>query len=148
MLTEISDERELAKLASNYITSDLAGYYAKSGTQEYEKFTPGEFAKLVRMIGDGTLSSRGAKEVLTAMAESGGDPAVLMEEKGLAQVSDPEAIRPAIQQVLAEHASVKADYLAGKEAAFKFLVGQVMRATRGAANPELLQQVLTEELGK
>lgn len=82
------------------------------------------------------------------MAEHGGDPEEIMQEKGLAQVSDPEAIRPAIQQVLADNASVKSDYLAGKETALKFLVGQVMRATKGAANPELLQKVLLEELGK
>lgn len=148
VLQEISDDRELAKIASNYITSDLAGYYAKSGTPEYEKITPQAFAKLVRMISEGQLSSRGAKEVLAVLAEAGGDPAAIMDEKGLAQVSDPEAIRPAIQQVLAENPAVKEDYLAGKEAAFKYLVGQIMRSTRGTANPELLQQVLTEELKK
>ena len=100
------------------------------------------------MIGSGDLSSRGAKEVLAVLAEKGGDPDAIVKEMGLAQVSDPEAIRPVVQAVLAEHAGVVEEYKAGKEASLKFLVGQAMKAAKGAANPALLQDVLIEEIGK
>jgi aspartyl-tRNA(Asn)/glutamyl-tRNA(Gln) amidotransferase subunit B len=145
-LTE--NNSSLLLLAVNYIVSDLGGYYAKSGTKEFEFVTPEEFVALIRMIQANELSSRGAKDVLVVMAEKGGDPKAIATEKGLLQVSDPEALRASIQEVIAANPEVVAEYKGGKEMLLKFLVGQAMKATKGAGNPAMIQELLVQELGK
>lgn len=134
-------------LAANYVISDLAGWYAKHGGEEYEHVTPEAFVALIRMVVGGSLSSRGAKDVLAVMAERGGDPQTIARESGLEQVSDPEALRAAIRSVLKEHANVLAEYKAGKEASLQFLIGQGMKATKGAGNPAIIRSIILEEAG-
>jgi aspartyl-tRNA(Asn)/glutamyl-tRNA(Gln) amidotransferase subunit B len=146
VLTEIANDTELIALASNYITSDLAGYYAKSGDLEYAHVTPRAFVELLRMVTESKLSSRGAKDVLALMASKGGEPAVLAKEKGLMQIADTEALRVVVQAVIAEHAGVADEYRAGKDAALQFLVGQAMKASKGAGNPGILRELFVQEL--
>lgn len=148
VLTEIAEAKQLIQLAANYLTSDLAGFYAKSELPEYENVAPKEFVALMRMIDSGSLSSRGGKEALLELAQNGGSIEVIVAERGLAQVSDPEALRKAVQDVIKEHAGPADEYRKGKEASLKFLVGQAMKATKGAGNPALLQSLLIEELAK
>jgi aspartyl-tRNA(Asn)/glutamyl-tRNA(Gln) amidotransferase subunit B len=146
VLTNISSDTALIPLAANYIVSDLGGYYAKTNGVEYENISPESFVALIRMVGENKLSSRGAKDVLAVMAESGGEPQAIADEKGLLQVSDPEALRTAIKGVLeANQASVE-EYKAGKESILQFLVGQGMKATKGAGNPTTIKDLLIEEL--
>jgi len=104
------------------------------------------FAELVRLVADGKLSSRGAKDVLALLLVEGGSPLALAEREGLLQQSDPEALRGIVQSVLVEHAGVAEEYRAGKEGVLQFLVGQAMKASRGAGNPALIRDLLIEEL--
>jgi aspartyl-tRNA(Asn)/glutamyl-tRNA(Gln) amidotransferase subunit B len=148
VLAELKLDAELTKLAVNYIVSDLGGYYAKAGTAEFEGMTPVSFVALMRMIGANELSSRGAKDVLLVMAEVGGDPKVIAEEKGMLQVSDPEALRAQVREVIAANPAVVEEYKAGKESVLQFLVGQGMKATKGAGNPGMLRELILEEISK
>ncbi|HYD92898.1 MAG TPA: Asp-tRNA(Asn)/Glu-tRNA(Gln) amidotransferase subunit GatB [Candidatus Paceibacterota bacterium] len=148
VLRVLENSERLAQLAANYITSDLAGYYAKSGTSEYEKISPEALAGLVRMLAENKLSSRGAKDALLVLAQEGGTPEAVVEARGLAQVSDRESLRPIVQEMLQEQAGVVEDYRKGKEVALKYLVGQAMKVTKGAGNPALLQELILEEVAK
>jgi aspartyl-tRNA(Asn)/glutamyl-tRNA(Gln) amidotransferase subunit B len=137
---ELENDAELVALGANYFISDLAG---EAGAIE-----PASFAKLIRMIRAAELSSRGAKDVLTVMRDQGGDPRAIAKKKGVLQVHDTEALRQAVLGVIEAHASVVADYKAGKEAALQFLVGQAMKVTKGSGNPALLHDLFVEELKK
>jgi aspartyl-tRNA(Asn)/glutamyl-tRNA(Gln) amidotransferase subunit B len=151
VLALTAEDSALTLLAANYIVSDLGGYYAKTGTTEFEHVTPEAFIELMRMIADGELSSRGAKDVLVLMAEGTSgtkSPKAIATEQGLLQVSDPEALRGTIREVLVANPDVVAEYKAGKDMLLKFLVGQAMKATKGAGNPTMLQELLIEEIGK
>jgi aspartyl-tRNA(Asn)/glutamyl-tRNA(Gln) amidotransferase subunit B len=146
VLEALGGDAALAKLAANYVVSDLGGIYAKSGAEEYAAFTPAAFAALVRMTAKGDLSSRGAKDVLAVMAAEGGEPEAIAKAKGLLQVHDPEALRAAVREVIGAHAAVAEEYKAGKEAALQFLLGQAMKATKGAGNPATLKELLAGEI--
>ncbi len=139
-------DADLLSLASNYIISDLAGWYAKSDGDEFTGLSPESFVELMRMVSSNDLSSRGAKDVLLKMLESGGKPKDIAEAAGLIQVSDTEALRVVVRGVLNEHAGVAAEFKAGKESSLQYLVGQAMKATKGAGNPSALKEVLLEEL--
>lgn len=136
-------EGKHAQRAANYFVSDLAGLTA-GGAES--KITPESFAKLVTLVAEGTLSSRGAKDTLFYMHERGGNPEEIARAEGLIQVSDAEALREAVQGVIAAHEAVAAEYRSGKEASLQFLVGQAMKAMRGAGNPETIKKLLLEEL--
>lgn len=136
----------LVLLAANYTTTDLAGLFAKKGMEEFERLAPEHFAALMHMIHADKLSSRGAKEVLAVMTEEGGHPEDIAKERGLLQVSDPEAMRAQVKAVIAEHEKAVVEYRAGKEASLQFLLGASMRAMKGAGNPAVLKELLVEEL--
>jgi len=148
VIDAIGDDANMRTLAVNYFVSDLAGIYAKSESAHDVKITPESFTKLMRMIDANELSSRGAKDALTILAAEGGDPADVAKAHGLVQVSDTESLRKAVQGVIAENEAVAAEYRAGKEALLQFLVGQAMKATKGAGNPGLIKELLVTELKK
>src|SRR3989344_164268 len=135
---ELTHDTALLSLAANYLVSDLAG--------ETGKITHDEFAKLMRMLAAGDLSSRGAKDLLVIMKESGGDPELLAQERGLIQVHDAGALRQAVRTVIEAHAKAADEYRGGKDAAFQYLVGEAMKVTGGAGNPSLLKKLLIQEL--
>lgn len=139
-------DEQLISLAVNYFVSDLAGIYAKA--EEEVKITAASFAKLMHMIHKNELSSRGAKDTLTHMATKGGDPEGIAKEHGLLQVSDTDALLKAVQGVILANEAVAAEYRAGKEASLQFLLGQAMKATKGAGNPGTLKELLITELKK
>jgi aspartyl-tRNA(Asn)/glutamyl-tRNA(Gln) amidotransferase subunit B len=105
-----------------------------------------QLGKLIDLIDDGTISGHLAKDVLAEMMTSGGDPAVIVEAKGLRQVTDSGAIEAAIDAVLAAQADKVAEYRAGRDKLYGFFVGQVMHATQGRANPALVNQLLKKKL--
>lgn len=140
------NDTALLKLATNYIISDVGGWYAKRDVAEFDTLTPDAFIALIRMAKDGEISSRGAKDALAVLLEEGGEPTEIVQRLGLAQVSDKESIRAAVLAVLEEHAGPASEYKAGKETALQFLVGQAMKATKGAGNPAVIREVLIEEL--
>jgi aspartyl-tRNA(Asn)/glutamyl-tRNA(Gln) amidotransferase subunit B len=108
--------------------------------------SPGQLAALIGRVADGSLSRSNAKEVLAAHVTSGRPVDTIIGELGLAQISDAGALRTAIDEVLASNPQAIADYRAGKGQAIGFLVGQVMKATRGQANAALVQAAIRERL--
>jgi len=157
--TVISEDRETAafyeavakgrdaKLAANWMTVELFGALNKMGkTLEESPVAPDQLGVLVGLIGDGTISGRIAKDVFADMVETGADPEKIIEEKGLRQVSDTGAIEAMIDTVLAENMDKVEEYRGGKDKLFGFFVGQVMKASKGQANPGMVNQLLKTKL--
>ena len=94
------------------------------------------------MIDSGVISGKIAKTVFEEMVEKGKAPEAIVQEKGLVQVADPDAIAEVVKEVLGDHAREVSDYKAGKTKLFGFFVGQVMKATRGKANPKMVNEIL------
>lgn len=136
------------KLLANWVITELFARLNKASlTISESPVSPTNLGMLVDCIADGTLSGRMAKDVFSEMFERGVGPAIIIEEKGLRQVSDTGAIDRAIDDVLAKNSDKAAEYRAGKDKLFGFFVGQVMKAMGGKANPALLNQRLKEKLG-
>jgi aspartyl-tRNA(Asn)/glutamyl-tRNA(Gln) amidotransferase subunit B len=146
VVTLVGENAQLLKLATNYIVSDIGGWYAKNESEEFSTLTPDALVSLMKMIEDGKLSSRGAKDALNVLLERGGEPEMIVQELGLLQVSDEGAIREVIRSVLAEHPGPAKEYREGKEAALQFLVGQSMKSMKGAGNPTVIKELLITEL--
>jgi aspartyl-tRNA(Asn)/glutamyl-tRNA(Gln) amidotransferase subunit B len=142
----LENNKGLVALAANYLVSDLAGVYAKTGGESYATLDPLMFAKLIRLAHTGDLSSRGAKDTLLILVEHGGDPETIAKEHGLMQVHDTTVLKEAIERVVAEESKAVDEYRAGKEAALQYLVGKSMKATRGAGNPTVLKDLIIEVL--
>ncbi len=105
-----------------------------------------DLARMVRLVDEGTISGKLAKTVFNEMMETGKGPDAIVKEKGLEQVSDTGALDAAVDEVLAVCAGQVEEYRAGKEKVFGFLVGQVMKATRGKANPQMVNEILRGKL--
>lgn len=135
------------KAASNWVMVELQGYLNAEGRSLAEvALAPTYLAEMLRLVDDGTISGKIAKEVFAEMCRSGKAPRAIIEEKGLVQISDEDALRAVAREVLAANPGPVADYRAGKKAALGFLVGQLMKATRGKANPGLANQLLADLL--
>jgi aspartyl-tRNA(Asn)/glutamyl-tRNA(Gln) amidotransferase subunit B len=136
-----------AKKIVNWIIADLFGLLNEAGVELGQcKISPPNLAGLVRLIDSGTISGKQAKLVLGEMFESGGDPAVIAEAKGLRQESDVSAIEDAVDQVIAANPEAAEKVRAGQTNTIGFLVGQVMRSTKGQANPALVNELLRAKL--
>ncbi len=147
--SELGHRMSLYSLASNYIISDLSGLMKeKSISINQIKISPEMFAKLINMTVKGDLSSRATKDVLKIMFDNGGDPEVIVKEKGLAQSSDDSFIKNIVEEVIKNNPTVAQDFKNGKENALQFLVGQGMKLSKGKANPGALQKLLKEKLGE
>ncbi len=144
----LKNKKELIALAANYIVSDLAGVYAKRGSEEYKHLDTEAFAKLIGLVDSRHLSSRGAKDTLLILVEKGGDPEAIAKEHGLIQSHDAEALRDAVKSTLVLETKAVEEYRAGKEAALQYLLGKAMKAAGGAGNPAILKDLIREELGK
>jgi len=135
------------KLVANWLLNDLLGNLSEVGKDiEDSPVSPKGLAELVRLIKEGTLSSKLAKEVLKEMVATGKDPNEVVEEKGLKQVSDEGQIRAFIEEVLKENPKEVERYRSGEEKVFGFLVGQVMKKAKGKANPQVVNKLLREML--
>ncbi len=106
-----------------------------------------DLARMVQMVDEGTISGKLAKTVFADMLETGKDPDAIVKEKGLEQMSDTGTLDAAVDEVLSACEAQVAEYRAGKEKVFGFLVGQVMKATRGKANPKMVNEILGRKLG-
>jgi aspartyl-tRNA(Asn)/glutamyl-tRNA(Gln) amidotransferase subunit B len=104
------------------------------------------FVSLIKMVGENKVNSRGAKDILAILCESGGDPEEIAKEKGLVQESNTEAIKELVQKIIDANPQVVADYKAGNENSLKFLMGQVMKESKGSANPQVATDILKELL--
>ncbi|MDN4595094.1 Asp-tRNA(Asn)/Glu-tRNA(Gln) amidotransferase subunit GatB [Polycladomyces subterraneus] len=135
------------KAAANWIASELLGYLNAHDKELADtQITPQGLAGMIRLIQDGTISTKIAKKVFKELVEKGGDPKRIVEEKGLVQISDEGQLRQIVEQVLAENQQSVEDYRNGKDRALGYLVGQVMKLTKGKANPQLVNQLIREQI--
>ena len=136
-----------AKLCANWQTGALNAALNEADLPVSEsKLSPASLAGLLKRIADGTLSGKMAKEVFDAMWAGEGGADGIIEKRGLKQISDSALIEKLVDDVLASNAKQVQDYRAGKEKAFNSLVGQVMKATKGKADPEQVNRVLRRKL--
>jgi aspartyl-tRNA(Asn)/glutamyl-tRNA(Gln) amidotransferase subunit B len=145
---EPKESREkLISLVTNYTVKNLRTLMQEKGVSVRKlKITPENFGEFVHLIHTGEISSHGAREVLEVMMETGGDPSNIIEEKGLKQESGEEALTAIVEGVVKENPQPVEDYKKGKETALKFLVGQVMAKSKGAANPQVAEELLKRKL--
>ncbi len=149
---EVLGDVALVKLSSNYISSDLMGMIKGDGGGEdfmkvlTDRVPALNFAELMKMLGEQKISSRGAKDILKLMYEKGGRPEEIAEKENLLQKSNVDELTKIIEKIVADNASVVADYKKGKESALMFFVGQGMKATKGSANPTVLKEIIVSLL--
>lgn len=135
------------KTASNWLTGDVTAYLNTEGKELDElPVSPEHLAQLLRMVEQGTISGRTAKEILTEVLATDASPDAIVMARGLIQISDASELSGIVAEVLREHPGPATNYRAGKTEALTFLVGQVMKKTRGRANPELVNRLLKEKL--
>ena len=140
-------ESKNSKAVSNWVMGELLRALGEKGQGIAEaKITPAALAGLIALVDAKTINMPAAKEVFQVLFEQGGDPAEIVKAKGLAQVSDTGAIDGFAEQVLAANEKVAAEFRGGKDAALMFLVGQVMKLSRGKANPQLAAEALRRKL--
>ncbi len=142
-----ADEAKSIKLAANYIITELRKHLAEHGHGIKDmEITPENYAELICFVASGRINSSAAQTVLAQMYKTGGDPSQIIEEKNLAQVSDEGELEKIIGEIIAKNQKSVEDYKNGKENALKFLIGQVMAATKGKANPQIVQKMLVDKL--
>ncbi|SLM85889.1 Asp-tRNA(Asn)/Glu-tRNA(Gln) amidotransferase subunit GatB [Vagococcus fluvialis] len=138
-----------AKQASNWLMGEVSAYLNSAKLELLEtKLTPSNLAGMIEVIADGTISSKIAKTVFKELIENGGNAREVVEAKGLVQLSDPAQLLPVINDILDNNEQSIEDFKNGKGRAVGFLVGQIMKATKGKANPGVVNKLLTEELSK
>ena len=136
-----------AKAVGNWMLGEMARLLNQTGSQIYGvKIEPDQLAGLQAMVEDGTLSSTMAKTVFEKMFETGDNPRDIAQAEGLAQISDEDAVLAAVQQAIADNPGPVQEYLGGKQQVMGFIIGQVMKATRGKANPRVASQLVREKL--
>ena len=135
------------KAVSNWVMSDMLRLLSETGRSiEDIPVRPAALAALVKLVDGQAVNMPGAREVFAELFEKGGDPAEIVRARGLAQVSDEGALEAMAEQAIAENAKSAADYKAGKTAALQFLIGQVMRKSKGKANPAGVREILKRRL--
>lgn len=136
-----------AKAVSNWIMGDLLGYLNANGKELSDvKITGQGLGEMIGLLEKGTISGKIAKTVFKEMLESGKLPQQIVEEQGLVQISDEGALLAIVDKIIAANPQSVEDFRAGKEKAIGFLVGQIMKETRGKANPALVNKLLLERL--
>ncbi len=138
---------KFAKMAANWCLQDFSALLNAAKINPLEsKVTPHNFAELIKLIEQSKISATAGKQVLAKMFELGGEPSRIMEDLGLAQVSDAAVIEQAINKVVSENAKAVADYKAGLQKSFGFLVGMAMKELKGKGNPQVVNDLLKKKL--
>jgi len=141
------DEGAGPKAVSNWMMGELSAYLnARSMEIDAVRVTPGQLAAMIAMVDKGIISGKIAKSVFEEMLETGKDPEDIVAERGITQISDQDELQRLVTEVLEENPASVDDYRRGKEKALGFLVGQVMRKTKGRANPQLVNELLRRGL--
>jgi aspartyl-tRNA(Asn)/glutamyl-tRNA(Gln) amidotransferase subunit B len=148
-LKEGKEREKRIKLAYNYLTTDLRALMSERLTKVKDlKITAAQFASLINFIDSDQISSAAAKAVLADIFETGANPETIIKEKNLFQISDVKEIEEVIKKVVAENPQPVSDFQKGKENALQFLVGQIMRETKGRFKPTVVQEELKKFLTK
>jgi aspartyl-tRNA(Asn)/glutamyl-tRNA(Gln) amidotransferase subunit B len=144
MVISVTDEY---KTASNWVTSDVISVLnnKKIDISDFP-LTPLNLGKLINLIKDGTISGKIAKEIFPLMIENNSDPEIIVKEKNLVQISDSSEIEAIIQKIIGANPAQVDEYRAGKEKVFGFFVGQVMKESKGKANPKMVNEILRKLL--
>ena len=146
---ECVKECKNAKAACNWITSELFGVLKKEGMPLSDcKISAESLGQLIAFIEDKTISGKMAKTVFEEMFETGRKASEIIEEKGLKQISDPSEILSMVTESISSNPKQVQGYLSGKDKLLGFFVGQIMKASKGSANPELVNKIIKEELDK
>jgi aspartyl-tRNA(Asn)/glutamyl-tRNA(Gln) amidotransferase subunit B len=156
----LTSERELAdffeeclkyyrkpKSLSNWIMTELLALLSEAKKQIEECLVkPKQLGEMLEMVDDGTISRKIAKEVFSEMFTTGKAPKEIVKEKGLLQIKDEDELKKVVDIIISQNPDAVKDYRDGKKKAFGFLVGQIMRETKGRANPQMVNQILKERL--
>ncbi|MFH1551290.1 MAG: Asp-tRNA(Asn)/Glu-tRNA(Gln) amidotransferase subunit GatB [bacterium] len=146
-IKSIDDKQPLIKLTSNYFLTEFQKMLINSKTAITDCcISPENFAEFITLIEQKEISSSAAQTVLKEMFKTGSDPSHIVDDKKLKQVSDETELTKIVKQVINDNPKPVKDYKAGKDNALKFLTGKVMAESKGQANPEVVQKVLTEVL--
>ncbi len=138
-----------AKTVSNWVMGEVLRFLREKKLEIQQSIlTPEQLTELLQLIDTGTISASIAKKIFDEMVESGQSPKVIVEKKGLVQVSDKDQLVEIVDQVIAAHPQEVQKYLDGKEGLLGFFVGQVMRASKGKANPKLVNEIVREKLAE
>ncbi|MFL8935542.1 Asp-tRNA(Asn)/Glu-tRNA(Gln) amidotransferase subunit GatB [Rossellomorea oryzaecorticis] len=138
-----------AKQASNWLMGEVSAYMNAQQKELHElKLTPSGLAGMIQLIEKGTISSKIAKKVFKELVENGGDPEQIVKDKGLVQISDEGALLKIVTETLDNNPQSIEDFKNGKDRAIGFLVGQIMKATKGQANPPMVNKLLQQEIQK
>jgi len=139
---------KLVKLTANYLITELKKLLHNFEEESIEtlKITPENFAEFIILVDQNKISSSAAQMVLEEMFRTGADPSHIIKEKDLTQVSDESKLEKIVENVLKNNLQVIEDYKKGKKNALQFLVGQVMKKTRGSANPKVAAKILKEKI--
>jgi len=137
------------KLVSNWMMTELLGRMNEAGIESISKtnITTDSLTKMIALIQKGTISGKIAKTVFDVMFKEGGEPEKIVAEKGLVQISDTGAIEAAVDKILAANPKAVEDIKGGKPQGMGFLVGQIMKETKGKANPQMVNEILKKKLG-
>ncbi len=136
------------KMISNWLLGDFSRWLNATNTDiENTKVSPERLAEMLDMVDKGIISGPATKAVFEEMFYSGKSANTIVAEKGLSQISDIDELKKVVKQVIANNKKAVSDYNAGKQQALAFITGQVMKATRGRANPSLVREILIQELG-
>ena len=136
-------------IASNLLLGDIAGYLNKAGVEiEATKLTDTKFIDVVNKLSKGDINSKVFKDILDDLMENDSSVDEIISSKGIKIISDPNELKNIVNTVLENNSASVNDYKAGNERAIKFLMGQIMKETKGSANPELVNKLLLEELNK
>ena len=135
------------KIASNWVMGDILRFLNEDKRDIKEcPILPRSLAEMILIIEDGTISGKMAKDVFVEMYRTGKPPKTIIEEKGMVQITDEDALKKTIAEVIAANPTQLEQYRAGKEKLFGYFVGQVMKATEGKANPQLINELLKKML--
>lgn len=135
------------QLAANWLNTQVNGYLNDHRVALADiALTPENLAKMIKLIKDGTISSKIAKQVFAETIKNGTDPQKYVEEKGMVQLSDESILGPMVKKVVDANPQSVEDFKNGKDRAIGFLVGQIMKQTRGKANPKMVNKLLQQEL--
>jgi len=146
VVAELTDVPDAIPLTANYLTSDIFALMDEHPDAKLENAAAAQFAPLMRLLQNKQINSRVAKDLLYEVVFEAKDPQVLIDKRGLAQMTSADDLMPIVDKIISEQEKAVTEYKNGKEASLQFLLGQGMKETRGSADPALLQELLKERL--
>ncbi|MFH0801013.1 MAG: Asp-tRNA(Asn)/Glu-tRNA(Gln) amidotransferase subunit GatB [bacterium] len=137
------------KTVANWLMGDVTRFLNTANLEiDGTRLLPSHLAEMLKLIESGAISGKIGKSLMEEMLDGGGEPMAIVRKKGWLQISGEEELRPVVSRIVAANIEVARDVLAGKEKGLRFMIGQAMKETQGKANPETLNRLLSEEIGK